>query len=172
MTTPTDAPAEVSLFLQVSANFLGGVAVTALWWIVTLVNDRLRLRKELQKKRESAVLEIARIRAALILLKNDPDRAASPWPARSAATLAALVRLGPSLLETSSVEPALADLENRLQRVDLIASHYHLAVSGTAQALRGNEQNVEDLREELVRLIEAANRGLSAFEKLVVGGED
>lgn len=151
-----------------AGNLIGGFGATLLWWAATLWAQRRQLNTAITQKRNAISLEAAKIRAWLRLVKEEPERASATLPARSSQVLSAVVRLGPDVTGGRSLEPMLGELEHRLGMVEAAAARLFAATTGIATAMRGNEQEVERIRQSLPLEAGKALGALDAFEGVVL----
>lgn len=156
------------VLIGATGNLLGGAAVTLLWWGVTSCTQRRRKSADLEQKRNAIAIEIAKIRAWLRLLKSDVDRASTSVFGRGLGALGALVRVGPQLISDGSLEPTLGELEHRISMVDAAASRLFVLTTGVATAMRGNEEELEQLRRTVQSEADAATKALNDFEQEVL----
>lgn len=164
------APPEVvpsawaEVFIGAAGNLIGGFAAAVLWWLVWLRFERRRGQDAVAQKRNAIALEIAKIQALLRLLKADANRASITFAGRGAGVLGALVRLGPDLTPGRSLEPQLAEVEHRMGMVEAAAVRLFVSTTGLAVALRGNEDELEQLPRIVASEADAALEALQKFE--------
>lgn len=168
MGPPDNPTAWHEVIVGALGNLLGGFAATLLWWCCSSWLDRRRRLAARAQKRNAIALETAKIRGWLRLIIQDPDRASAGLPDRSSQVLSALVRLGPDLGQGRSLEPSLAILEHRLGMVEAAAMRLFVSTAGVAAALRGNDDDLDQLKEALPREAEKALAALGDFERSAV----
>lgn len=169
MAPPEESSVWAPILVGAAGNLLGGAAVTGLWWLVTQRQEKAREQRGRLQKSRAIALEVAKILAWLRLLREDAARASAVPPGGRTGTLAALVRLGPEIVTTSSLEPLLGEAEHRLGMVEAAASRLFASTAGAiASAMRGNEEELEELRASLSREAAAAELAVKALEAAVV----
>jgi len=169
MCPPEAAPsAWAEVFVGAAGNLIGGFAASVLWWLVWLRFERRRSRDAVAQKKNAIALEVAKTRAWLRLLKEDTNRASPTLAGRGAGVLGALVRLGPDIAPGRSLEPQLGELEHRLGMVEAAAARLFVSTTGPATALRGNEDELEELPKIVASEASAAMKALGEFERSVL----
>ncbi|MBC7785158.1 MAG: hypothetical protein H7144_15085 [Burkholderiales bacterium] len=157
------------IFVGASGNLVGGFGATLLWWFATLAIDKRREKRQRAQKREAIEAELTKLGAWLRLVQLGDDRANSFLGINSASTLAALLRIGPSLADDqSSFEPQLTELEYAITLVTTTLNHINGMTSGMASAMRGIETELQEQRDVLLRNIQFAASALEQFEKAVL----
>jgi hypothetical protein len=156
------------IFYGAAGNLIGGFIATLLWWVAMLWWERRKQLTAVRQKRNAIAIEVAKVRAWLRLLKEDPDRASVALPSRASQVLGTLIRLGPDITPGRSLEPALGDVEHRLGMVEIATTRFFAATMGIATAMRGNEAEVDFIRRQLSIEADKALESLSHFEQTVL----